>query len=490
MTLTREQTDHEVLYMLVFAAVTSFILSLALLYIIRLYVAGDTCSSGDVFFHLLIIESIKEHRWKYPSSLQNVVFDCDFKPYNYLAYPPLFHYIAALFPARLQKTITRMLNLVLLSFVSSLASIFVFIVTSSFPLAVVSAFVTTFNLSNFENTVTFTPRPLGLLSYSLLVCVTLLFPQSLFSILAVTILVMLINLSHKFATQMTLFGLLPYIFVFGRFDLLLSITFGFLLSVVVSKGFYLKILREHYNWLSFYSAIHHDMPNKTRRKLVSVLSRNLWYLSVVIAMALYFIWKNGNLLSNDLTAKIYFWAFIPVVTAFIVSVPALSFLGEEYRYVQYSVVPVGIICSLQLGSPNLYVWPVFFACSFMIFLELYKFKKYVLQSQLKIKPCETSAYNCLRNHKLGKVLVFPHIRTLEVNYFTKLQVVHFVRPGSKTYEDRVRAYGVEYALIFKGDDKAFLKLKSTFDMSRVLTSPIFEVYKLRPTSQPVKSTTS
>jgi hypothetical protein len=403
----------------------------------------------------------------------------DIKPYNYLAYPPLLHYIVALFPRRFHITVAKMLNLVILSFVSSLASIFVYTITSSLPLAVVSAFITTFNLSSFDNGVMFTSRPFGLLFYSLLVYVTLLFPSGLLSTLAITILVMLVNLSHKFTTQAMIFGLLPYAFIFSRFDLLLSIVLGFLLSILVSKGFYLKILREHYNWLYFYFRVLHGEPNRSIRKLGAVLSRNLWYLLIVVSMAVYSISRNGSPFNSDLIAKVSFWAFIPFITALIMSTPALSFLGEGYRYIQYGVVPVGIVGSLLLESPNLYIWPAFLACSFMTFLVLHRYKRHLHESKLLINPSDTS-YSCLRNHKLGNVLVFPRIRTLEVNYFAKLQVVHLVRPQSNTNQNIACRYGIKHVLIFKGDDKALAELKSAFDMSRILTSPLFELYKLVP----------
>jgi hypothetical protein len=363
----------------------------------------------------------------------------------------------------------------------------VYTITSSFPLAVVSAFITTFNLSTFENTVMFTPRPLGLLFYSLLVYVTLLFPSGLLSTLAITILVMLVNLSHKFATQAMIFGLLPYVFIFSRFDLFLSIALGFLLSILVSKGFYLKILREHYNWLYFYIGVFRGarargIPNRSIHKLGAVLSRNLWYLLIVVLMAVYSISKNGSLFSNDLTAKASFWAFMPVITALIMSTPALSFLGEGYRYVQYGVVPVGIVSSLLFESSNLYIWLAFFACFFMTFLELYIYKRRLHESRLLVNPSDTSAYSCLGNHESGNVLVFPRIRTLEVNYLAKLQVVHLVRPRPGTDQETAYKYGVKHVLIFKGEDKALAKLKNAFDMSRILTSPFFELYEVVPRS--------
>ncbi|MGA2767347.1 MAG: hypothetical protein ABSF24_03415 [Candidatus Bathyarchaeia archaeon] len=118
----------------------------------------------------------------------------------------------------------------------------------------------------------------------------------------------------------------------------------------------------------------------------------------------------------------------------------------------------------------------------MTFLELYIYKRRLHESRLLVNPSDTSAYSCLGNHESGNVLVFPRIRTLEVNYLAKLQVVHLVRPRPGTDQETAYKYGVKHVLIFKGEDKALAKLKNAFDMSRILTSPFFELYEVVPRS--------
>src|SRR4030066_941285 len=110
--------------MILIVAFFSFVFSFGALYITRKYLAGDKLPGGDTFFHLLISKSIREHQWEYPSSLQNVIFNEGNKNYNYLAYPPLFHYITALFPIRFHLKVAKILNLIILSFLSSLTAIF------------------------------------------------------------------------------------------------------------------------------------------------------------------------------------------------------------------------------------------------------------------------------------------------------------------------------------------------------------------------------
>jgi hypothetical protein len=448
-----------------------------------MYLAGDKLSSGDTFFHLLISESIRKHQWKYPSSFQNVIFIEGDKNYNYLAYPPLIHYITALFPIRLHQKVAKIFNLIILSFVSSLAASFAYTITSNLAISIFSSIFVVFNLSVFELVVSFTPRPLGILFYSLVIYIAILCPQNLLSILALAVLVMLISLTHKFAMQVVIFGLLPYAFIFDRPYFLLSFVFGLLLSILVSKGFYIKILKEHIIWLYFYSFSHRQAH--ITDKLRSVFSRNFWYLAIVASIVLLFIRNNEDFLYTDLIAKLAFWAFITIVIALIVSVPALSFLGEEYRYVEYGVFPVGITSSLLIVSSNIQVWFVTFACVVLTFLALFKFKRYLYHLKGLVDPDDILAYRSLRDN-LGNLLVFPHTRTLEVNYFTKLQVVHPVRirfnSASELLDNLINKYGIQYVLKFKGadSDHIFATLTNIVSMKKILAFMNVELYKLTP----------
>lgn len=473
--------------MILIVTILSFVFSFSVLYVIRRYLAGDKLSTGDTFFHLSIIESIRRNKWKYPSSLQNVIFQYDIKPYNYLAYPPLFHYIVALFPVRYYLRITKIFNLAILSFLSSITAVFAYSITSNFVLAIFASFIATFNLSTFETTVAFNSRALGLLFYSLVIYIAVLCPENLFSVLAIAFFVMLINLTHKFATQVVVFGLLPYVFIFGRVHFLSSIALGFLLSILVSRGFYLKILKEHYYWLYFYSL----NPKKTRvaSKLIRIFAGNSWYLLIIGSIIYFFIFKNGSMLSNNLMAGVIFWALFPILLAILVSIPVLSLLGEDYRYVQYGVAPLGIASSLCLENANVYVWLILPLCLFMSLFALFRFKKYLKHSNDLVHPDDISSYHSLRNHGLSHLLVFPHVRTLEVNYFTDSKVVHLVRPKftwtSKDIEDLLNKYGIKFVLKFKGDNQLFEKLRNTVYINKTLAFRNFEIYRLTPKNLPI-----
>jgi hypothetical protein len=452
-----------------------------------MYFTSGKVYSGDTFFHLLISEHIREHNWKYPSSIENVTFMEGEKRYNYLAYPPLLHYITAVFPVNFHLKVTKIFNLIVLSILSSLTAITVYDLTANLTVAIFASFIVIFNLSVFELATMWTPRPLGLLFYSLIVLGAIFSPQSLFSIIAITVLVILVILTHKFALQVLVFGLLPYAILFDKPYLLLAFALGFSLSILVSRGAYIEIFKEHISWLYFYSR--HPSRERITRKLTRIVTKNFWSLAIIALIVILLLQNNLDLLHTGLVSRIIYWAFIPIVIALFVSIPSLSFLGEEYRYIEYGVVPVGIAVSLLLTNSNIYPWLVLLislVCILMCSIALFKYKEYLCNSKVLVNPDDISSYSSLATYRLSNLLIFPHTRTLEVRYFTKLHVVHQVRKASgfksdsEYLDDLLSKCNVQYVLKFKGIDpfKLFALLSNTMNMKKIATFTNFELYEL------------
>ena len=468
--------------MILIVALLSFLVSFIVLLATRLYLAGIKLGVGDTFFHLLISKSIRKHRWKYPTSLENVTFVEGQENYHYLAYPPVIHYVMAFFPQKIRQKMAVYLNIVILSIISSLTAVFAYNITSNLIISILSSIIVVFNLSIFEEIVSFTPRPLGVLFYTLVVYIAITSPQNLFSVIALAVLVTLICLTHKFALQVIIFGLIPFALIFDRPFFLLSFALGLLLSVVVSKGFYLKILKEHLTWFQFY----YTNPRQVSiiDKLKRVVSRNFWILPIILSVALLFF-SNNNILHTDLFAKIAYWAFIPLIIAIIVSPKSLSFLGEEYRYIDYSIFPVGIAFALLIAYSNVLVWLVVAVCLILTFLGLFKVKKYVSRSKLQVEPDDIVSYGSLGNN-IGPLYVFPHIRSLEVQYFTNLPVIHPVRPNSNSEEELfeylITTYGIRNVVRIKAEnseaDFSFEALKRVANIKLISTFKNIELFSL------------
>lgn len=466
--------------MIILITSITFVSSFVILCLINWYVSCSKTLTGDQFFHLLIIRSLRDHKWKYPRSLSNVIFQYDVRPYNYLAYPPLFHYLVSLVPTRFYLRTARVFNIIVSSLLSSIVAAVTYILTSSFSLAFFSSFVTIYNISTFENVVSFNPRNLGML-LSFVMFLLILYPPSWIVVLVTAIIVMSISLTHKFATQYMFFSSIVFAIAFNRLDLFLSISAGFLLSLVVSRGFYFSILKEHFNWLYYYFLY----PPRIRLlpKIQRVFVANGWYLLLVILSLFSLILSNGRIEYNDVTMKIIFFAFFPLLLSLVVSLPKLSFLGEEYRYIDYGIAPVGIATSYYMKTINIDygLFPILLICIAFSSFALLKLKRLFQRQKLFTSLEDAKTYDVLKNYCSDNMLVFPHTRGLEVNYFTNIRIIHPVR--SKHWDSNqltkwIRDYKVGFVLKFKCDSKAFDDLAVSVKMEKILDQGDYELFKL------------
>ncbi len=460
-----------------------YILSFVLLIIIRRYLSGNKLFSGDTFFHLSISRSIRENKWKFPSSLKNVIFFESDKRYNYLIYPPLLHYVTALFPLRFHLTIAKNLNLAILSFLSSLAAIITYNLTLNFVFATLSCLIVIVNLSAFDLITQFSPRPLGIFFYSIIVCITIFCPLNWFSLLSISLLVALACLAHKFTIQALILGLIPYMIIFNKPILFVSFLLGLLISILISRGFYLKILKEHIFWIRFYNfkrKIHfaHDFSY--------ILARNPWYL-VIFVIILSVIGNNLVFLNSDLSAKIFFWGIVNLLIALIVLIPSLSLIGEYYRYIEYGLVPVGIAIGLSMNNLNYLIIVALFIALFLSLIALLRLKKNIKDSKMLVNPNDIPLYQSLKDCCTSNLLVIPSIRTLEVNYFSQLSVVHLVRGhGILDYLAKIiETYKIGYILKFKGTDPyaLFEGIKNSLTIEKIGDFENFELHAIRQNSK-------
>ena len=456
-----------------------YVLSFVLLYVIRSYLASNKLFSGDTFFHLAISRSIRENKWKYPLSLKNVIFFESDKRYNYLTYPPLLHYITALFPVRYHLTIAKNLNLVILSLLGSLTAIITYNLTLNLIFAILSCLIVIVNLSAFDLITQFSPRPLGIFFYSIIIYITIFCPLDWFFLLLISLLVALASLAHKFSLQALILGLVPYMIIFNKPILGFSFLFGLVISILISRGFYLKILKEHFFWLRFY-----NFKRKIlfKHDLSYILVRNPWYI-VIFAIIFLIIGNNLIFLNAGINAKIFFWAIVNLLVAIVVLIPALSLIGEYYRYIEYSLVPVGIAIGLFLNSSNYLVIAALFVALFISFVALLRLKKSIENSKMIVNPSDIQLYQTLKEYCNTNLMIIPSIRTLEINYFTQLNVIHLVRGhGILGYLAQIiEAYKVGYILKFKGVDSyaLFEGIRNLRNLEKIKDFENFELYSIR-----------
>jgi len=380
--------------------------------------------------------------------------------------------------------LAKTLNLIIISLLSSITAIITYNLTQNFVFLILSCLIVIVNLSAFDLITQFSPRPLGILFYSIIVYITIFCQLNWVSLLSVSFLVALACLAHKFSIQALILGLVPYVIIFNKPILVFSFLLGLLIAILISRGFYLKILKEHFFWIRFYNF---------KRKILFIhdfsyiLARNPWYLAIFVAI-LPVIGNNLIFLNSDLNVKIFFWAVVNLLIAIVVLIPSLSLIGEYYRYIEYGLVPVGIAVGITLNSLNSSIIVAVFVALFIGFFAVIRLKKNVNDSKMLVNPNDIRLYQSLKDCCPGNFLVIPSIRTLEVNYFSQISVVHLVRGhGILGYLAQIiETYKIGYTLKFKGSDPydIFEGIKKSLSIEKTIDFENFEIYEIRQNSKP------
>jgi hypothetical protein len=432
----------------------SFILSFGVIYGVRRYLEGDQLSSGDTFYHLWLSKLLRKNKLRYPSSIPNVKFlDAD-ENSKYLIYPPLLHYIVSCFPIKCHQRIAKLFNPFIVSILCSLAAVMCYTLIANFFVALLASFIVLFNLAAYEIASGFTPRPLGLLWYSFLFYVILFYPLNISSFIVVSVFVMLIAFSHKFALQVLTFVLVPYVLIFGQPLYLATLPIGLILALIVSRGFYLKILKEHIKWLVHYARHPHFLPTPYVNHLKGIFARNTWYLVFPLAIIVLFL-QGNSLLLVGFNVKLLFLALTPLIVSFFVALPKLAFIGEDYRYIEYALVPVACTISIFLVLTN---WNILLiiGCVASVLASIFglkMYKKYLISSKFLVEDEEIkSVFPKLKAVVTGPMMVLPLFRALEASYYTELRTVHLVRvegTSAELIDLLIEKCSVEYLLFFK-----------------------------------------
>jgi hypothetical protein len=462
--------------MIVAAAFLFYVLSFVILFIIRFYLTDNKLYSGDTFFHLSISRIIRENKFRLPSSIKNVIFFESNKNYRYLTYPPLLHYIISIFPLRFHLAIAKNLNLVVLSFIGSLAAIITYNLTSDFILALLSCLIVVVNLSAFDLITQLSPRPLGILFYTIILCLAIFYPLSWVSFVLISLFVGIAALTHKFTMQALILGLIPYLIIFNKSLLVFSLLLGFIIAIIISKGFYLKILKEHFFWLRFYNFKRKILFGKD---FIHILIRNPWYIVIFTI----FILNNAVFFNSTISIQIFYWGIINLLIAIVVLIPSLSFIGEYYRYIEYSLVPIGISIGLSLNGFNSLIIVALFLALFISFVSLLRLKKNIYNTKMLVNAGDIPLYQSLKKNLPTNLLVIPIIRTLEINYFAHLNVVHLVRGHGilNILGQIIETYKIGYILKFKGADShgLFEGIKNSNTIEKIQDFRNFELYAIR-----------
>jgi len=395
--------------------------------------------SSDSYYHLLCAQAIRENRFRIPEKVRGFCFP---SPYDY---PPLFHYLLALLGTRARERAE-----VWLSGVIDVGNVAVFYwlarrldatlwaghgpspLMLSALLAISPALLA---VGTGPRAYQATPRVLGEVWFNLAVAAALLFylgdgwPCYAAAVAAAA----LVCLSSKFSVQALLF-MLPVIGLLLKSPSLAALPLlGMGLAVVLSGGFYLRVLRgqighlylfsrwtaQHYpnvlrknRWQDIVNLPHYLLANRQEAYRVFFLD-NSYVILLTRNPQLLFLgygWLVGGLVpwGPPAAAALWAWAAASLAVFLLTSLRPLLFLGEPERYVEHALIPLYLLAGY--AAWGLGVFDTFSAVTAAYSLTLYGLYVLLFRRLFRVDPeaarDQEEAFAFLRNWP-GRLRLLP-----------------------------------------------------------------------------------
>lgn len=397
----------------------------------------------DIWTHLLYLKEYHKQKG-IPKNIANGFLI----PGSY-DYPPVFIFILSKFPF---KAVERYEFLFSPFFDFLHISLFFWIVystTQSLQLSFITqALYVLTPIIVLENS-SATPRSLGYTLFTIVfVCLFIygIKGEWLFFVLAI-LFGSLIFLSHRFTTQGFLFFCIFFAILDRSFFYIVAFVVSLVLAVVLSKGFYFKVLKGHIGNLSFwyknieYRFAHQVKGNlkeyKTQDFIFRMYNEFLKFPPFVFTItnpwtvaSLYFFFTTFS--DNPLFAK-FAWLvmFSYVVALATVWIPQLRFLGEGQRYLELSAFPAAFLSAyvlIHFMETQLSFWVLSgyalvgcFALVTIVFIQ----RKAIIKEELRtVTESMEEMFAFLRSFKKKpRLLCVPHQITTNVIYHTGCPVL-------------------------------------------------------------------
>jgi len=197
----------------------------------------------DTFYHLKVADQIRYER-RLPETVHGFLYT---GPY---AYPPLLHIILAALKGWTARLVPLFCDLIAASLV--FAATF-FLGSHSLTLGLLSSVVYLAVPINYSDSLSVNPRPVGNMLFTAVIVSLIMFPWDWFPFLLACVYGLLL-LSHKLTAQVSwvVLGALAVSLPEITLRLVIGVLLGFGFAMLITKGFYWKVLREHLGYLRYH----------------------------------------------------------------------------------------------------------------------------------------------------------------------------------------------------------------------------------------------
>lgn len=425
----------------------------------------------DVWSRMIEADYFRKNHHKIPMKKIQDGFILD----GYLDYPPALPWMLSFIPKgkllKIQGFIAPIFDVI--------QNYIVFLITlqltnNIWAAVLAQAIYATIPLTVLENSY-LTPRSLGYLNFTLAFYPLLLYslvPKPLYLIFGLFFLLLLF-LTHKFALQSFLFiSIFLSIITKNSFYILIFFT-GMAIAIVVSKGYYFRILNGHISnilfWVKNYKyRFSHQVRGLTlpkKKDLVgkiysamtvspplALIGTNLW---IIIPLFLFMVFKfhlsieiplDPYSLRDPLMLMVYVWiVFFYIFSIAVLSIKQLTPIGEGQRYMEMSLAPVAIISAIAffvfLNSPYKNIVIVLYSIILLtnLFLAIFLQIKGIIEDKNRSMTKDmTDVFKYINKmHPKPRILCIPHQITTMIVYNTKAKVLVEIQAGDLRRVDDV-----------------------------------------------------
>lgn len=410
----------------------------------------------DVWMRLIEADLIRQNKHRIPTHLIKKGFILA----GYSYYPPVLPWMLSFVP---KKTLIEVQGFIAPIF-DAIQNIVVFFIayqlTGNFQIGLLAQFIYALTpIVILENSY-LTPRSLGYLIFTLSFYPLILYSVNgnywylIFSFVFFT----LGYFTHKFEIQSLLFISIFFTFIEQTFLYIGFFMASLVIAMIISRGFYWNILREHIANIIYWSKFRrfrfaHQIRGLTENKRmdlvgiiykvlnlfspVSLLGINLWVLGPFVFLVANFLNLTIFPIDNPILLKMSLWVtFFYGFAVLVLSVKYLMPIGEGQRYLEMALVPTAIVSSIIIYSllqtdQSLWGWGSLLGIVLVNLLVSIFFQwKAVVQDRTRtFTPAMRKACHFLNKIKpRARVMCIPHQITTMVLYNSNADVLVDIQP--------------------------------------------------------------
>lgn len=412
----------------------------------RIWVRFDRKDFGvDTWYFLNYAEAFRKER-RLPAKLSNYLLDIEEQ-----WYPPVLAIILSFFSKRLVDKYHWLISALIDSIQSIILYIFSILFTGRMDVAIFATLLYISSTVNASMATNLNSRPLASLVSTLLMLSIYYFSLSpnIYSFGLILLFGAILLHTHKMATQQFVFFSIGLSFINRDLTYLYILIFVFIIGLISTKGFYIKILKNNIQIVKFWaknlpyllkhqvytSPLYRD-DKKAKEKIgISGLKmhRYMFYfakahllllLSIVI---IFWILKN-NIPDFKRIQFLFNWAFINYFTIISTTYfPYFKFIGEGFKYLIYGTFPISFLisyCTLNIIPETTISYAILIILIVSSFyIQIFTLSRQTVNVNSFVDEELKQVIKILRENKEDNIMCIPVFKAEPIAYLAEKKVL-------------------------------------------------------------------